>query len=120
MSSGHVALEGPSRALGERSEVLSPDRRGVDGASQDCGLLIVRCDINTQDWSELRLDRAPISALRPVSALKEKQRKEDIPNVVEVECGSGHQVSFVHKAWRTIHSGQIRADDDGHKPTAIS
>jgi len=41
MSSGHVALEGPSRALGERSEILSPDRRGVDGASQDCGLLIV-------------------------------------------------------------------------------
>jgi hypothetical protein len=44
-----------------------------------------------------------ISAFCTVSALKKKKkRKDDIPNLIEVERGLGHQVSRAHETWRGI------------------
>lgn len=56
MSGGWVPFEGPCRGLRKRSEILLPDRRGVDGSLQDFGVSIIRSDVGAQDWSELSLD----------------------------------------------------------------
>jgi hypothetical protein len=120
MSGGWIPSEGPCRGLRKRSEILLPDRRGVDGSLHDCGVSIIRNNVGAQDWSELSRDVTGVSVLfGTVSSLVINRGKMTYSTSLKYKMGLGIKSLGLIKPTTGRYTGQKRKYGS-HKPRVMS